>query len=36
MNNESPVLCEPGVKYFINCSLRETNRIKEKRFNFFF
>lgn len=36
MNDEIPILCEPGMKYFINCSLKESHKLKEKNFNFFF
>lgn len=36
MNTENPVLCEPGMKYFINCNLKESHKIKEKRISLFF
>ena len=32
----SPSLCEPGVKYFINNTLKECHKFKEKNMTFFF
>ena len=32
----SPVLCEPGVKYFISSSLKECHKFKERNLSFFF
>tara|TARA_B100000902_G_scaffold399826_2_gene472834 strand:- start:1593 stop:1937 length:345 start_codon:yes stop_codon:yes gene_type:complete len=36
MNSETPILCEPGMKYFINCSLKESHKIKEKHSSLLF
>lgn len=36
MNEETPVLCEPGMKYFINCTLKESRKIKEKHSSLLF
>ena len=33
---EEASLCEPGVKYFIGCSLKESHRFKENYINFFY
>ena len=33
---ESPSLCEPGVKHFIECSLKECHKIKDKYINLFY
>ena len=33
---ESPSLCEPGVKYFVGCSIKECRKIKDKYINFFY
>ena len=32
----SPVLCEPGVKYFISSSLKECHKFKERNLSIFF
>ncbi len=34
--DESPVLCEPGVKYFIGSSLKECRKFKERNLSIFF
>jgi len=34
--DESPALCEPGVKYFISSSLKECHKFKESNLSFFF
>lgn len=36
MEETQPSLCEPGVKYFIGCSLKESHKFKEKYINFFY
>jgi hypothetical protein len=36
MNDETPILCEPGMKYFINCSLKESRKLKEKNSSLIF
>ena len=36
MNTETPILCEPGMKYFINCSLKESHKLKEKHMSLIF
>ena len=36
MNEETPILCEPGMKYFINCSLKESRKLKEKHSSLIF
>ena len=33
---EDPSLCEPGVKYFIGHSLKESHKFKEKYMNYFY
>tara|TARA_B100000674_G_scaffold326412_1_gene272238 strand:- start:6649 stop:6993 length:345 start_codon:yes stop_codon:yes gene_type:complete len=33
---ENPSLCEPGVKYFIGCSLQESRKFKERYINLFY
>ncbi len=33
---EQPTLCEPGVRYFIGCSLKESRKFKDKYINLFF
>ena len=33
---ESPSLCEPGVKYILSCSLKESRQFKEKYTNYLF
>ena len=33
--NTSPILCEPGIKYFLKSSLNESHKFKEKYINFF-
>ena len=33
---EEPSLCEPGVKYFIGRSLKESHKFKEKYTNYFY
>ena len=33
---EEPSLCEPGVKYFIGHSLKESHKFKEKYMNYFY
>lgn len=35
MDNK-PILCEPGIKYFLKSSLNESHKFKEKYMNFFF
>ena len=32
----TPTLCEPGVKYILSCSLKESHKFKEKYMNYFF
>ena len=34
--NSSPILCEPGIKYFLKSSLNESHKFKEKYINFFY
>ena len=36
MEDAQPTLCEPGVKYFIGCSLKESHKFKEQYMNFFY
>ena len=33
MEDAQPTLCEPGVKYFIGCSLKESHKFKEQYMN---
>tara|TARA_Y100000996_G_C22240569_1_gene527525 strand:- start:315 stop:617 length:303 start_codon:yes stop_codon:yes gene_type:complete len=32
----NPILCEPGIKYFLRSSLKESHKFKERYINFFF
>ena len=34
--NTNPILCEPGIKYFLRTSLKESHKFKERYINFFF
>jgi len=34
--DSKPILCEPGIKYFLKSSLNESHKFKEKYINFFF
>lgn len=33
---QQPCLCEPGVRYFIGCSLKESRKFKDKYITLFF
>ena len=33
---QQPSLCEPGVRYFIGCSLKESRKFKDKYITLFF
>lgn len=34
--NTNPILCEPGIKYFLRTSLKESHKFKERYINFFY
>ena len=34
--SSNPVLCEPGIKYYLRSSLKESHKFKEKYINFFY
>ena len=36
MNEGIPILCEPGVKYFVSNTLKECHKFKERHWSFFF
>ena len=36
MSESKPILCEPGVKYFVSKSLKECRKFKDRHISFFF